>query len=86
MSVDYILSPYFIISTNNTRSTLIKPRHEGRAVLAFAKRKDSGEPSHLRSLARTYVFVDVSGTAWGNFSPKTRHVTSLRGWACALKD
>ena len=55
MSIDYILSPDFITSINTTSSSLIKPRHGISAVLAFAKRKDSGEPAHLRSQAKTYV-------------------------------
>ena len=57
-----------------------------RTVIAYADCKGSDEPVHPGSLARTYAVAHISSRPRGAFSQRTRHVASLRGWACALKN
>ena len=69
--------------------TLIGPRQANLVLIAYASSEGSGEPAHLRSLARTSaarsLLAHTSSESRGTFRQKTRSLAPLNGWACAVK-
>ena len=54
-------------------------------VIAYANRKGSDEPPHLRSPQEPMFVADVRGRPRGDFSQRTRQVHSPRAQACKKK-
>ena len=64
---------------------LIGPRQANLVLIAYASSEGSGEPAHLRSLARTLATRYTSSASRGTFRQKARSQAPLNGWACAVK-
>ena len=64
---------------------LIGPRQANLVLIAYASSEGSGEPAHLRSLARTSLLAHKSSESRGTFRQKARSLAPLNGWACAVK-
>ena len=64
--------------------TSVGPRQANLVLIAYASSEGSGEPAHLRSLARTSA-AHTSSESRGTFRQKARSLAPLNGWACAAK-
>ena len=54
-------------------------------LIGYASSEGSGKPAHPRSLARTSAARSSSSESRETFRQKARSLTSLNGWACAVK-
>ena len=61
------------------------PRQANLVLIAYASSEGSGEPAHLRSLARTSAARSYKQWVKRNLQTESRSVASLNGWACAVK-
>ena len=61
------------------------PCQANSVLIAYASSEGSGEPAHLRSLARTFTARSTSSESRGTFRQKARSLAPLNGWACTVK-
>ena len=61
------------------------PRQANLVLIAYASSEGSGEPAHLRSLARTFAARSYKSESRGTFRQKARSLAPLNGRACAVK-